>query len=81
MKLFADRQLRVPPEVVRFLLLRMERSFAEAERIVDALDAASLAARKEITVPLARQVLNAPAPDDDNDNDKGERDDGPGNRG
>jgi DnaA regulatory inactivator Hda len=80
-KLFADRQLRVPPEVVRFLLLRMERSFAEAERIVDALDAASLAARKEITVPLARTVLNAPARDDDNDNGTGERDDGPGHRG
>jgi DnaA regulatory inactivator Hda len=80
-KLFADRQLRVAPEVVRFLLLRMERSFAEAERIVDALDAASLAARKEITVPLARQVLNAPARDDDNDNGTGERDDGPGHRG
>ena len=80
-KLFADRQLRVPPEVVRFLLVRMERSFAEAERIVDALDAASLAARKDITVPLARQVLNAPARDDDNDNDTGERDDGSGHRG
>jgi DnaA regulatory inactivator Hda len=80
-KLFADRQLRVAPEVVRFLLLRMERSFAEAERIVDALDAASLAQRKEITVPLARQVLNAPAPDDDNDNDTGESEDGPGHRG
>ena len=80
-KLFADRQLRVPPEVVRFLLVRMERSFAEAERIVDALDAASLAARKDITVPLARQVLNAPARDDDNDNDTGESDDGSGHRG
>ena len=85
-KLFADRQLRVPPEVVRFLLLRMERSFAEAERIVDALDAASLAARKEITVPLARQVLNAPGPDDndkddDNDNSTGEGDHGSRDRG
>ena len=92
-KLFADRQLRVPPEVVRFLLPRMERSFAEAERIVDALDAASLAARKEITVPLARQVLNGPgpddgpddgphnSPDDDTDNSTGENDDGPGDRG
>jgi len=56
-KLFADRQLRVPPEVVRFLLPRMERSFAAARRIVAALDRASLAARREITVPLARDVL------------------------
>ncbi len=56
-KLFADRQLRVAPEVVRFLRPRMERSFEAARRLVDALDAASLAAKKEITVPLARQVL------------------------
>ena len=56
-KLFADRQLRVAPEVVRFLWPRMERSFEAARRLVDALDAASLAAKKEITVPLARQVL------------------------
>ncbi|MBK1697518.1 HdaA/DnaA family protein [Rhodovibrio salinarum] len=83
-KLFADRQLRVAPEVVRFLLLRMERSFAEAERIVDALDAASLAERKEITVPLARQVLNADIGGrfaDENDNGAGESDDGSGDRG
>jgi chromosomal replication initiation ATPase DnaA len=82
-KLFADRQLRVSPEVVRFLLLRMERSFAEAERIVDALDAASLAARKEITVPLARQVLNDAGDrgSDDTDKPRGEDDHGSGDRG
>ena len=83
-KLFADRQLRVPPEVVRFLLLRMERSFAEAERIVDALDAASLAARKEITVPLARQVLTTDAPDhtqNEASHQPGESDHGSGDRG
>jgi len=56
-KLFSDRQLRVPPEVVRFLVPRMERSFGAARRIVAVLDRASLAARREITVPLARDVL------------------------
>lgn len=56
-KLFADRQLRVAPEVVGFLVARMERSFAAAREIVDALDRAALAERREITVPLARQVL------------------------
>ena len=56
-KLFADRQLEVAPEVVRFVLARMERSFAGARRIVTAADRASLAARREITVPLMREVL------------------------
>lgn len=56
-KQFADRQLRVGDDVVRFLLARMERSFDAARRIVAALDRAALAGRRNITVPLAREVL------------------------
>lgn len=56
-KLFADRQLRVGSEVVAFAITRMERSFEAAGRLVAALDAASLAARRPITVPLVREVL------------------------
>ncbi len=56
-KLFADRQLRVGTDVVRFLMPRMERSFAAARALVGALDRAALANRGEITVPLARAVL------------------------
>lgn len=58
-KLFADRQLRVPVEVVRFLLPRMERSFAAARALVDALDHAALSGRREVKVHLARQVLDS----------------------
>ncbi len=57
-KLFADRQLRVGGEVIRFLTARMERSFAAARALVAALDLTSLADRRSITVPLARRVLN-----------------------
>ncbi len=56
-KLFADRQLRVAQEVVAYLLPRLERSFDAVRRLVAALDAAALAERREITVPLARRVL------------------------
>lgn len=59
LKLFADRQLAVGEDVVVFLLHHMERSFAAARRIVAALDAAALAARRRITVKLVRQVLEA----------------------
>lgn len=58
-KLFFDRQLRVGPEVVSFLLRHMERSFAAARRVVAAADALSLAERREITIPLIRRVLHA----------------------
>jgi DnaA regulatory inactivator Hda len=56
-KLLADRQLKVGSEVVSFLLTRMERSFAAARDVVVALDQAALARHSNITVPLARQVL------------------------
>ncbi len=56
-KHFLDRQIRVDPAVVTYLLGRMERSFAAARRVVAALDKAALAGKKGITVPLAREVL------------------------
>lgn len=57
LKLFSDRQLLVRPEVIDYLLARMERSVAEAERIVTALDRRSLAARRGVTQAMARAVL------------------------
>ncbi len=56
-KLFADRQIRVGAELVAYLLPRMERSFAAARAIAAALDEASLAGRRPITIPLARGLL------------------------
>jgi DnaA regulatory inactivator Hda len=57
MKQFADRQLRIPPEVVTYLLSRMPRSFEATKKVVEALDKASLAERRNITIALAREVL------------------------
>ena len=57
-KLFADRQLRVPPGVIGLLATRMERSFAEAQGLVAALDEAALAERRGINRALAQQVLD-----------------------
>lgn len=56
-KMFGDRQLRVDADVVPYLVQRMERSFAAARQLVVALDAMALAERRNITVPLARRVL------------------------
>lgn len=57
-KLFADRQLRIDGAVVPYLLSRMERSFEAARRLVEAIDGAALAERRNITVPLVRRVLD-----------------------
>ncbi len=59
-KLCADRQLRVGADVIAYLSTHLERTFQAAREAIAALDAAALAARRNITVPLARTVLARP---------------------
>lgn len=56
-KHFADRQVRVLPEVIAYLVRRMERSLAAAGDIAAALDRAALIRNGPITIPLAGEVL------------------------
>ncbi len=56
-KHLADRGLRVPADVAAYILTRLERSAAAVREAVAALDALSLAERRSITVPLARELL------------------------
>lgn len=60
-KLFADRQLQVSEEVVKYLAARIERSCHAARLVVAALDAASLAENRAVTVALARRLLEQQA--------------------
>lgn len=57
-KLFLDRQMQVGVDVIEYLLKRIERSFASAERIVSLLDREALAGQRRITRPLAAEVLS-----------------------
>jgi len=56
-KHFADRQLSVGPELIAYLIRRIERSFAAAAEITARLDATALREKSAITVALARNVL------------------------
>ena len=56
-KLFADRQVEVSPKLVRYLALRIDRSFAAAQEAVARLDAAALAAGRRVSPELAAEVL------------------------
>jgi chromosomal replication initiation ATPase DnaA len=58
-KCFADRGLRVGDDVIAWLVARIERSFAAATEVVARLDTLALAERRDITVPLARALLEA----------------------
>lgn len=61
-KLLADRQLSPKPDMIPYLLSRMDRSFAAAIALVGRLDAASLAQKRPLTRQLAAQVLDKPHP-------------------
>jgi chromosomal replication initiation ATPase DnaA len=56
-KHFTDRQLRVAPEVVAYLLPRMERSFAAAAALAARLDRLALGAHRPAGLGLARRAL------------------------
>ena len=57
-KLFADRQIVVAPNVIAYLITRIERSIATARRVVIQLDAVSLTLGRPITRALAAEVLD-----------------------
>jgi chromosomal replication initiation ATPase DnaA len=57
-KLMADRQLVPPQNLLTYLVRRIDRSLAEATRVVAELDAASLGRRQPVTRALAIAVLD-----------------------
>lgn len=57
-KLFADRQVTVSPDLIRYLVARIDRSFDAARDVVDHLDRAALAAGKPLTSRFAAQILD-----------------------
>ncbi len=62
-KLFDDRQLRVAPDAVAYLLARTERSFDAVRALVDRLDRTALQQGRAVTVPLIRLVLSESSAD------------------
>lgn len=58
-KQFSDRQLRVAPGVIDYLVRRMERSMAAAGQVVALLDRAALANQRPITRQFAAEALAA----------------------
>lgn len=57
LKQFTDRQIAVAPDVLNFVLARIERSFESVRRTVSVLDAAGLSSKRALTTPFARDVL------------------------
>ncbi|MFA5580742.1 MAG: chromosomal replication initiator DnaA [Paracoccaceae bacterium] len=58
LKLFADRQIAVPPQLIPYLVKRMERSHAAAATLVAALDEAALARGGPVSLSMAAAMLD-----------------------
>ena len=56
-KQFEDRQIVVSPELVEFVLKRIERTFKAVSDFVEFVDSSTLSEKKEITIPIARKIL------------------------
>jgi chromosomal replication initiation ATPase DnaA len=60
-KLFADRQMTPKPNLIPYLLARMDRSFVAAIEVVERLDSSSMAQKRPVTRALAAEILDRPA--------------------
>jgi len=58
----ARRGLRLPEEVVGYLLTRLPRDLPSLNSVLDALDRYSLAAKRPVTLPLVREALERKTP-------------------
>ena len=59
-KLFSDRQLSPSPELITYVVRRIDRSFDAAQKLVVALDALSLGEQRPLSRRLAARLLEPP---------------------
>lgn len=64
-KHFSDRQLRIAPDLIPYLLPRMERSMRAAEELVATLDQLSLAEHRKVTKAFAAKALKTALADEE----------------
>ena len=57
LKLFGDRQLKVPEALISYLVPRLQRSFADAERIVELMDSLALQHQRGVSIDIAARAL------------------------
>ncbi len=56
-KHLADRQIKIAPDVMNYLLPRVPRSFSAIAELVEKLDKGALAVGRSLTVPFVRDFL------------------------
>jgi len=56
-KIFNDKQLKINPNIIDFLLSRLERSYESINLFIEKIDKFSLEKGKKITIPLINDLL------------------------
>ena len=57
-KLFNDRQILIKPNIVNFLMQRIERSYLGVAEIIDLIDKVSLSKKKSVSISLIKGLIN-----------------------
>lgn len=57
-KYCADRQWRVPPPVIEYAALRIERSFISMQRFIQEVEETLFSTNREITIPLIKPLVD-----------------------
>ena len=59
LKQFDDRQIIVTPEFIVFVSKRINRTYESISNFVDAIDQLTLKHKRDITIPIAREILDS----------------------
>lgn len=54
-----DRQITVSLDIVNYILVNMQRSFAYAEKLVNEIDNISLAYKRAVSVAIVKEAIAA----------------------
>ena len=58
LKLFTDRQIIIAPEIINYILLNMQRSFAYARNLVAEIDNISLARKRAVSLSIVKEAFS-----------------------
>ena len=56
-KLFVDKQILIDKKIIKFIVYRSERSFANLENIVNKIDKQSLITKKKINISFVKKLI------------------------
>ena len=56
-KLFVDKQILIDKKIIKFIVYRSERSFANLENIVNKIDKQSLITKKKININFVKKLI------------------------